>query len=75
MKYKAWKEAVEEDKLNTAKQSMKVQCKCSNKVSFYAFEHIDKKVCDWCGNLVFKDKKAEYNHRMKQLLIKSKKEN
>ena len=45
-----------EDKLNNAKKSMKVQCpNCGLKYSFYAFEDKDRKLCKHCGIFVYKN--------------------
>jgi uncharacterized protein (DUF983 family) len=52
---------------------MKKTCPhCGRKMHFYAFEKKDKILCDWCGRYVFKNKKAEYDYRMKELLNKQK---
>lgn len=29
------------------------------------FAKVEKKICTWCGNYVFKDKKAEFEYRIK----------
>ena len=43
---------------------VKYQCKCGHKVIIP--NRIDKNVCDWCGNYVFKDKKDEFKYRVKE---------
>ena len=61
----------EEDKLAAGKRELTVHCPhCGNRVHFYAFERQDRQLCDWCGRYVFKDKKSEYDYRMKELLKK-----
>lgn len=63
----------EENKVAEAKYKMKKTCpNCGRKMHFYAFEKKDKILCDWCGRYVFKNKKAEYDYRMKELLNKQK---
>ena len=47
-------------------QKYKYQCKCGKKV--YIKRNKDKAVCDWCGKYVFKDKKAEFEYRVKEKL-------
>lgn len=34
----------------------------------------DKKICTNCGNYVFKDNATEFNYRMKERILKSKRE-
>lgn len=42
----------------------RVLCKCSHSVIIpFGF---DKVVCSWCGNYVFRDKKAEFKYRIKE---------
>lgn len=65
------KREAEEDKLNATKRKFTIHCpNCGNRVHFYAFERQDRQFCDWCGRYVFKDKKSEYDYRMKELLNK-----
>lgn len=64
-----------EDKLNNAKSSMKVQCpKCGIKYSFYAFEDKDRKICKTCGIWVYKDleTKKRYEEKEKEYMEKQK---
>lgn len=56
-------------------QKFSVVCSCGRKVHFYAFEKYDKKICDWCGHYVFKNKKAKFKHELRIAMIKQKKEN
>lgn len=30
--------------------------------------HLDKIICDWCGNYIFKNKKAEFKYRLQEKL-------
>lgn len=61
----------EEDKLAEGKRKRTIFCpNCGNRIHFYAFERQDRQFCDWCGRYVFKDKKSEYDYRMKELLNK-----
>lgn len=42
------------------------KCKCGHSVLFVT----DKKICSHCGNYVFKNKKVEFEYRMKEKLKK-----
>ena len=61
------------DKLLTVKEyermtdeydKVKYKCKCGHKVVIPKW--VDKNICDWCGNYVFKDKKEEFKYRVKE---------
>lgn len=57
----------EDSVLANEKRKMKVECPtCRHLINFYAFEHVDKKLCKYCNTYVFKDKKDEFNYKMKQ---------
>ena len=45
---------------------VKYRCKCGHRVVIPNW--VDKNICDWCGNYVFKDKKKEFEYRMKEKL-------
>lgn len=47
---------------------VKYKCRCGHRSVIP--ESIDKTVCSWCGNYVFKDKKSEFEYRMKEKLIR-----
>jgi len=40
------------------------KCSCGHSLNIPA--KFDKALCTWCGNLVFRDKKAEFEFRMKE---------
>lgn len=42
----------------------KMKCKCGHSVIIPP--QIKKVICHWCGNYVFKDKKAEFEYRIKE---------
>ena len=59
----------EESLLADAKRKYKVECpKCGHRVSFYHFELVTKKICCYCGIYVFKDKKEEFNYRVREAI-------
>lgn len=42
----------------------RIVCNCGHRVIMPP--HFDKVLCSWCGNYVFKDKKAEFEYRINQ---------
>lgn len=54
-------EEVNEDKIALAKRKASVQCKCSNRVPFYAFNKKGWAVCNHCGTKVLKPKEEFKN--------------
>lgn len=44
----------------------RVTCKCGHVVNFYT--RIPYIECSYCHDIIFKDKKAEYNYRIKRKL-------
>lgn len=46
----------------------KVKCKCGHKMTL--INSVDKVICDWCGNYVYKNKKLEFRERMRKCLKK-----
>ena len=49
-------------------QAVQYQCKCGHKVIIPKW--VDKQICGWCGTYVFKNKKDEFEYRMKERLKK-----
>lgn len=57
----------EDSDLANEKRKMKVECpNCRHLINFYAFEHVDKKLCTYCNKYVFKNKEVEFKYRMKE---------
>lgn len=49
------------------KRKMKIECPhCRHLINFYAFEHVDKKLCSYCNIYVFKDRETEFKYRLKE---------
>lgn len=48
----------------------RIICKCGHSVLME--DKTKMAICNWCGHLVFKDKKTEFEYRMKEKLIKEK---
>ena len=51
-----------------ALEEVKYQCKCGHKVVIPKW--VDKQICSWCKNYVFKDKKQEFEYRLRGKLKK-----
>ena len=62
-RYKTFKQIEKEDK---AFSDYKVKCKCSHVIIMTSVK--DRVMCDHCGHYVYRDKKAEYKYKMKELL-------
>lgn len=63
-----------EEKLANERTNNTVYCKCGHSIVMYPFERKAEKICRWCGNLVFRDKKAEFEYKLKTTMIRMKKE-
>jgi len=42
----------------------RIKCSCGHCVNIPP--NLDKIICTWCGNYVFRDKKTEFEYRMKE---------
>ena len=49
-------------------QKIQHKCKCGHTVTIPEF--VEKQLCTHCGNYVFKNKKDEFNYRMKEQMSK-----
>ena len=47
-------------------EQVKYQCSCGHKVVIPYW--VDKQLCSWCKNYVFKNKQDEFKYRMKEKL-------
>lgn len=43
---------------------VKYRCKCGHRVVIPKW--VDKQLCKWCGNYVFKNEKDEFEYRLKE---------
>ena len=53
---------------DSALEEVKVRCKCGHRVIIPHW--VDKQLCSWCKNYVFRDKKKEFEFRIKEKLKK-----
>ena len=49
---------------------VKYRCKCGHRVIIP--KYVDKQLCDWCGNYVFKNKSEEFKYRMQEKMRRMK---
>ena len=49
-------------------ENVKFKCKCGHRTVIP--KGIEKQICSWCGHYVFRDKKVEFEYRMKERLKK-----
>lgn len=55
-------------KSDKEKDKFKIYCKCGHVVHIYPFEHINKKVCSWCGKYVYVNEKERFKEKMKGMI-------
>ena len=56
---------VEEYKrLTQEEDKVKYKCKCGRRVIIPKW--VDKQICSWCGNYVFRNKYDEFKYRVKE---------
>ena len=51
----------------------KIKCNCGHSVVLPP--KVDKIICHWCNNYVFKNKKIEFEYRMQEMLKRKVEEN
>lgn len=51
-------------RMSTEYDKVKYKCNCGHRVVIPKW--VDKKICDWCGKYVFKNKKDEDLYRIKE---------
>lgn len=61
MKYYHLEDPIKYDRVMVEKRK---KCKCGHRINFPP--NMDKIVCSWCGNYVFRDKKTEFEYRINQ---------
>lgn len=59
-----------ERKLLEEKSQYKYYCKCSHYTHIYPFEKVNKKICTWCGNYIYANKKEEFKDKLRKAGIK-----
>lgn len=54
----------DDEKLFELRAKYKVYCRCGHSLVFYPLEHKNKKICSWCKNYVYINKKVEFKERL-----------
>ena len=57
------------DKLAEAMTKLRVYCKCGHSVTMPMC--VERQLCSWCGNYVFRNKHIEFLYRFNQQQIKN----
>lgn len=56
-------------KLQEAYTDNTVKCKnCGHSIVFLFFEQKEKKICNWCGHVVYANNKIEFKEKLKKQL-------
>ena len=55
----------EYERLSREYEKVRYKCKCGHSVIIPAW--VDKQLCNWCGNYVYKDKKDEFKCKLKEM--------
>lgn len=56
-----------EDKLLEEKSKYKYYCKCGHSMYIFPMEHVNKKICSWCKNYVYVNKKEEFKDKLRKV--------
>jgi len=46
-----------------------IKCKCGRNETIPP--HLNKVICSWCGNYVFRTPKEEFKHRMREKMVQN----
>lgn len=53
------------ERLSREYEKVRYKCKCGHSVIIPTW--VDKQLCNWCGNYVYKDKKDEFKNKLKEM--------
>ena len=59
---------LDSDKILNEKNKYKFRCKCGHYVIIYPFERYQRKLCDWCGNYIYANKKEEFKEKLMEVI-------
>lgn len=59
----------EYNRMSDEYDKVKFMCKCGHKVIIPKW--VDKQICSWCGQYVFKDEKEEFKYRIQEKMNKN----
>lgn len=52
------------NRMSNEYQKVKYYCECGHPVIIPVY--VDKQICGWCGNYVFRDEKTKFKYKMKE---------
>lgn len=52
------------------KTKFRFYCKCGSSTTIYPFEKYQRKLCDWCGNYIYANKREEFKDNLRKVGIK-----
>ena len=61
---------LDNEKVVNEKSKYKYYCKCGNSAIIYPFEKRQKKLCDWCGNYIYANKREEFKDNLRKVGVK-----
>ena len=61
---------LDNEKVLREKNKYKFRCKCGHSVTIYPFEKYQKKLCHWCSNYIYANKKEEFKDNLRKAGIK-----
>ena len=59
-------------KMHDAMQKIRIKCKCGH--SIVVPPKINRVICSWCGNYVYKDPKEQFKHDLIKMMRKENKQ-
>ena len=60
----------EYEKMTDEYDKVKYECRCGHRVVIPKW--VDKQICKWCNNYVFKNKEDEFKYRLQEKMRKNK---
>lgn len=57
------------DKYSRILQDHKITCKCGHRMLIPY--HVDKMICSWCGNYVYRNKRVEFKDKLSKEIRKN----
>lgn len=57
------------EKYSSILQEHKIKCKCGHRMLIPY--HVDKIICSWCGNYVYKNKRVEFKDKLSREIRKN----
>lgn len=61
---------LDNEKVIDEKNKYRFYCKCGYSVTIYPFEKYQRKLCVWCGNYIYANKKEEFKDNLRKVGVK-----